>query len=181
MDVSAIYPTPVVSPQQVDTTSIVRAIIKSRKRDAFWGLVTLSIVFAGIGGYFVYLSSEKSMGYALAALGILALLVLPFLGVLYSVNAHNAETISPNYRSWNKMVYITLAKIAIFFAFLDALSALANILNPLYGFKKPSAQPQWRLFMEIEVDASIGASLYSQLKPADFIESYFASTSTQIQ
>lgn len=143
----------------------IRKIILQRKRSALLGIIVIALVIA-----FIMYSDDRVNWWALTLIGILGIGVS---SILYIVNAANYPQPKPSYRRWNKVVYIYLAKLVLILSIIRILSNIKNILNPLHGYKDPSALSRTSLLVDTTLTASSGYLIYKRLKPAAYIEEYF--------
>lgn len=145
--------------------SDVKLIINNRYRAAFVGLSIISI----LGVITFTKQAYRTNLNLLPIFGILDLLLIS----LIILNYHNRITIRPSYRTWNKIVYIYLAKLLIIGSIINSFSSLLKILNPMHGYKDPTALSRTNLGIGMAVSAGTGIAAARNLKPAKLIDRYF--------
>lgn len=100
--------------------------------------------------------------------------------ILYIINAINYPIPSSSYRQWNKVIYIYLAKLGIVFSIFRTASDVKEILNPMHGFKDPSALTRPELLLDATMSAGAGYMMYKSLKPAAYIEEYYKQKDSRV-
>lgn len=140
-------------------------IISKRKKGALSGIVIVWIVVA----YLMFFGKTSE----LKILAISSLVILSILGFVYLVNARNYPNPKASYRLFNSIVYNFFSKLTIVLSILRVGSDTAEILNPMHGFKDPTALTRPELLLDGIVSAGVGVSAYKQLKPAAIVEAYY--------
>jgi hypothetical protein len=156
---------PIAQPKQAASIDKVRQIILTRKKNVLSGVIIVSLVLAGI------ILFNKSIDYKPTIIvGFMAMAPLIF---IYSINARNYPEPKSSYRFWNKVIYKYFSKLIIISSFVAAISNVKNLLNPMRGYKDPSALSRPEELLDTAANVGIGVTAYAQLKPADYIEEYF--------
>lgn len=152
-------------PKQSPSIDKVRQIILKRKKNVLSGAIVVSLVLAGI------IFFNKSIDYKFSI--IAGFMVMAPLIFIYAINARNYPEPKPSYRFWNKVIYKYFSKLIIISSFIAAIINIKNLLNPMRGYKDPSALSRPEELIDTAANVSIGVTAYAQLKPADYIEEYF--------
>jgi hypothetical protein len=156
---------PTAVPTEAISNEWVQQIIIRRKRSALSAIAIVTVVLFGSALLDKHVSSE--------ALLITGAIFVPLFSMLYIINAVNYPKPSPSYRQWNRVVYIYLAKLGIVFSIFRTANDVKEILNPMHGFKDPSALSRPELLLDATMSAGAGYMMYKGLKPAAYIEEYY--------
>lgn len=152
------------SSQSAIQTEEVKKIISNRKNGAKVGLGLVVLVTIAIAA----VDPDSAVGTILIGI-VIFLLLLP----IYCINILNYPTPRPSYRTWNKLIYIYLAKLVIVFAIFRIVWNLKDLANPMRGFADPDALSVPEVLLDTTADAGLAVTAYAQLKPAEKVEEYF--------
>ncbi|HSX41126.1 MAG TPA: hypothetical protein VLF21_00605 [Candidatus Saccharimonadales bacterium] len=111
--------------------------------------------------------------YDAEALIIAGSIFVPWFTTLYFVNAANCLQPRTYYRHWNKIVYYSLAKLAVFFNIIDTTGDAKGIFNPWHGLMDSTVSSRPTLLTDMAISAGTGYKIQRSLKPAEYIEAYF--------
>ncbi len=152
-------------PAEAISNERVQQIILRRKKSA----LIANIIFTAILTTSALLNKQINI----KALIIAGTIFIAFFSILFIVNAANYPSPKPSYRQWNKVVYIYLAKLVVVFNILRTANNFKKILNPMHGYKDPSAISRPELLLDTAMSVSTGYFMYKSLKPANYIEEYY--------
>lgn len=147
------------------TLEVVKNIIKKREKASASGFM---IVASGLAA-----SAFFETSIAKPALLVTAAVLLPPILIVHLVNTWNRKQVQPSYQAWNKWVYIYIPRLLIIGAIFEILSSIKNILNPMYGFKNPSALSRSAMALDMGIEAGGAASARASLRPAKYVDEYF--------
>jgi hypothetical protein len=151
----------------------ISAIIRLRKRAAVF-IMVMTVVLLVVCVSAVVNSSRSQGGWFVVL--VIFVIMVPLSAGLYAVNAANYPTPKPYYRTFNKVVYIWMAKLGIIVSIISFLLNIKRALNPFEGGMEGGRQISSKAEDLIEAGSAAGGGIvsYHVLKSGRAVEQYFA-------